>query len=206
MAETLLDTVHYDVLNTIALKKMATAQAITDASGVALAEVTTALETLASRGLAATIGTQTLPMDDAVPALVATAATRYAGLREDPAVLEMAKKFEVVNGQFLTAISSWQQIDVGGRKIMNDHSDSEYDSKILGRLDKLVSRLVQLITVLSDRDTRFDRYAVRFTRANDLVAAGDLAFMSSPTIESVHNIWFEYHEDLLRTLGRERSE
>jgi hypothetical protein len=201
-----IDTVHYDVLNTIALKKMATAQSIADASGVPVSEVTTVLESLVSRDLAATIGTQSLPMDDAVPVLVETAAVRYAVMREDPAVLAMADKFEVVNGQFLVAISSWQQLDVGGRKIANDHSDSEYDSKVLGRLDKLVNRLIQLIAVLSDRDSRFDRYAVRFNRANDLVAAGDSDFVSSPTIESVHNIWFEFHEDLLRTLGRERRE
>ena len=206
MTETLLDTVHYDVLNTIALKKMATATTISDASGVNLNGVATALKDLASQGLAATIGEQTLPMDDAIAALVATAASRYAELRVDAAVLEMATKFEQINGHFLTAISSWQQVDVGGRKIANDHSDSEYDSKVLGRLDKLVSRLVQLIAVLSQRDSRFDRYAVRFTRANDLVLAGDLSYVSSPTIESVHNIWFEFHEDLLRTLGRERAE
>lgn len=206
MTETLLNTTHYDVLNTIALKKMVTAQAIADASGVPLNEVVGALESLQTQGLAATIGVQTLPTDHAVPALVSTASDRYAGLRTDPAVLEMATKFEVVNGLFLVTISSWQQVEVGGRKITNDHNDFEYDSKVLGRLDKLVARLVQLITVLSDRDPRFSRYAVRFTRANDFVAAGELNYVSSPTIESVHNIWFEFHEDLLRTLGRVRNE
>ncbi|TFD49633.1 hypothetical protein E3T55_11185 [Cryobacterium frigoriphilum] len=206
MTRTLLDNVNYDVLNTIALKKMAAEKAIADASGVSLGQVATALDDLESQGLVVTIGTQSLPTDDAVPALVATAATRYANLRIDPAVLEMATKFEQVNGQFLKAISSWQQVDVAGRKITNDHSDSEYDSKVLDRLDKLVSRLVQLIAVLSHQDGRFDRYAVRFIRATDLVLAGDLAYVSSPTIESVHNIWFEFHEDLLRTLGQERGE
>jgi len=206
MTNTLLNTTHYDVLNTIALKKMANAQAIADASGVPLNETLDAVATLETQGLAATIGAQTLPTDDAVPALVATSAVRYAALRTDPAVLEMATKFEVVNGLFLVAISSWQQVEVAGRKITNDHQDSEYDSKVLGRLEKLVARLVQLITVLSDRESRFGRYAVRFTRANKLVDAGELEFVSSPTLESVHNIWFEFHEDLLRTLGRERSE
>lgn len=206
MTDTVLDTTQYDVLNTIALKKMASAQGIVDATGVAQDDVMDALSALQSLGLVATIGDQSLPMDDAVPALVATSNERYAALRIDPAVREMADKFEVVNGQFLTVISSWQQIDVGGRKITNDHTDSEYDDKILSRLDKLVARLIQLIDVLSERDIRFDRYAVRFARANDQVVAGDLAYVSSPTIESVHNIWFEFHEDLLRTLGRERNE
>lgn len=201
-----LDPECYDVLNTIALKKMATAQAVADATGMSMDRVTGALAELQLMGLAATIGEQTLPMDEAVSALVATAEERYASVRKDSAVMEMAGKFEIVNGQFLTAISAWQQIDIGGRKITNDHSDAEYDYKILDRIEKLVGRLIQLIRVLSDHDSRFDRYAVRFTRANDRVAGGDLAYVSSPTIESVHNIWFEFHEDLLRTMGRERSE
>lgn len=206
MTKAQLEPGYYDVLNTVALKKMATAQAIADATGMTMGQVSSTLAELQRMGLAATIGDQTLPMDEAVNALVATAEKRYADVRTDAAVLEMAGKFEVVNGQFLTTISAWQQIDIGGRRITNDHSDSEYDYKILDRIDKLVGRLIQLIRVLSERDPRFDRYAVRFTRANDRVAAGDLLYVSSPTIESVHNIWFEFHEDLLRTLGWERSE
>jgi hypothetical protein len=34
-----------------------------------------------------------------------------------------------VNAQFLTTMSSWQQIDVGGRKVANDHTDPEYDHR-----------------------------------------------------------------------------
>jgi hypothetical protein len=206
MTDTLLDTLLYDVLNPLALKKMATAQSIAEVAGLPLAEVTGALERLGELDLVVTIGDQSLPTDNAVPALWSTAAERYAALRADPAVLDMAARFEAVNASFLTTISSWQQVEVGGRRITNDHQDTEYDSKVLGRVEKLVARLVHLIAVLSERDPRFARYAARFTEADALVAAGDLDFVSSPTRESIHNIWFEFHEDLLRTLGRVRSE
>jgi len=206
MTRTLLHNERYDVLNTLALKKMATAETIADASGLSADQVRNTLQSLAADGLAVTVGDQALPTDVALPALVASAAQRYRDLREDPAVLDMAGKFEVVNGKFLVAISSWQQVEVGGRKIANDHEDSEYDSKVLARMDKLVSRLQQLIEVLTVRDPRFEYYVRRFSRATERIDEGHVDYVSSPTLDSVHNVWFEFHEDLLRTLGRARTE
>ncbi|MCX7669457.1 MAG: hypothetical protein N2439_05235, partial [Anaerolineae bacterium] len=42
-------------------------------------------------------------------------------------------RFETVNAQFLTTMSSWQQVSVGGRKVANDHTDPEYDDKVIDR-------------------------------------------------------------------------
>ena len=53
---------------------------------------------------------------------------------------------------------------------------------------------------------RYERYADRFRTAMDRVDTGATEYVTSPTVDSLHNIWFEFHEDLLRTLGRERSE
>ena len=35
---------------------------------------------------------------------------------------------------------------------------------------------------------------------------GDSRFITDPRVDSVHNIWFECHEDYLLTLGRDREE
>ena len=40
------------------------------------------------------------------------------------------ERFEDVNAQFLRTMSAWQQVDVGGHKVANDHTDSAYDGKI----------------------------------------------------------------------------
>jgi hypothetical protein len=196
----------YAVLNAVALKKMATVAQAADAADLAEEIVHAELAELAARGLVAVVGDAALPTDDAVPALSASAAERYASLREESEVQEMAERFEVVNTQFLQTISAWQQIDVGGRKVVNDHSDADYDGRILDRLDKQVQRLSRLIGVLEARDGRFAAYVRRFTQASDAVAAGDVDLVSSPTRDSIHNVWFEFHEDLLRTLGRARKE
>jgi hypothetical protein len=196
----------YTVLNTVALKKMASAAQVADATDLPVDQVTAAFAELAGQNALVVVGEAALPSDDATPLLADAAAVRYADVRSDPAVLDMSDKFEVVNAQFLQTISAWQLVEVGGRKVPNDHSDPDYDGKILDRIDKQVGRLSRLIETLSARDPRFSSYVRRFAAASDAVAAGDVDLVSSPVRDSVHNVWFEFHEDLLRTLGRARKE
>lgn len=206
MTTTLSQDPLYTVLNAVALKKMATPAQIADATDLDVNQVTAAFDALAAQNALVVVGEAALPSDEAVPLLADAAATRYAAVRSDPAVLDMADRFEVVNAQFLQTISAWQLVEVGGRKVPNDHSDPDYDGKVLDRIDKQVGRLSRLIETLSERDPRFASYVRRFGEAGDAVAAGDVDLVSSPVRDSVHNVWFEFHEDLLRTLGRARKE
>ena len=205
MTATLTDT-GYTVLNAVALKKMASAAQLAAAAELTEDVVRTTLDELASAGAIVMVGDAALPSDDATALLAAAATTRYAEVREDAEVHEMAERFEVVNAQFLQTISAWQVVVVGDRKIANDHTDADYDGRILDRLDKQVSRLSRLIEVLQARDPRFGAYVRRFADTADGVARGDIDLVSSPTRDSIHNVWFEFHEDLLRTLGRARKE
>lgn len=206
MASTVLDKDLYDALNAVALKKMASAEVVAEVTGHDTQSAEQALAALAELNLLAMVGGSAMPTDEANPALVSAAAEHYDGVRGDPAVLEVADKFEDINGRFLTAMSDWQQMDVGGRKVTNDHRDSAYDAKVIGKIEKLVNRLRDLLTVLAERDPRFDTYAGRLDRALKRVDTGEIDYISSPTMDSAHNIWFEFHEDLLRTLGRARKE
>ncbi|GEL16542.1 MarR family transcriptional regulator [Pseudonocardia asaccharolytica] len=201
-----LSRMDYDVLNVVVLKKMATADAVTAVSGVDPTVVSDVLAALADHGLVVVAGGSALPTDGAESALAATAADRYAALRDDDAVAGLVDRFETTNAQFLTAMSSWQQVDMGGRKVANDHSAPDYDAKVIDRLHKLVTRLGPLFEALAGHDPRFARYPERFDAVLAAIDAGDHDLVSSPTRDSVHNIWFEFHEDLLRTLGRERTE
>lgn len=194
------------VLNVVALKKMATAEQIAEVSGLPVPAVRDELERLSAEEFIAVLGDQALPQDTATAELDRIAAERYAGLRTDDGVLAMHDRFEVVNTQFLGQVSAWQQVEVAGRKIANDHSDAEYDAKVLGKIDRLVTRLIDLIGVLVPFDARFAGYAQRFRSAMDKSDTGDIEWVSSPVLDSVHTVWFEFHEDLLRTLGRERKE
>src|ERR1700712_2671581 len=112
----------YDVLNVLALKKMAGAPAIAAVTGLPEADVEARLTKLSGIGLVVVAGGAALPTDDAVPALDATAVQIYAPVRADDGVLGLVERFETTNTQFLTTMSSWQEGDGGGRKVPTDHS------------------------------------------------------------------------------------
>lgn len=206
MSTSLLSKEDYDVLNAVALKKMASAAAVAAVCRRDEEAAHQALHRLAGTGLLFVVDGSALPGDGAEPALAAAAAEHYAAVRTDPAVLDQVARFETVNSQFLAAMSAWQQVDVGGQKVPNDHTDSAYDDRIISRLDRLVARIGPLIDALAGHDPRFAGYRERFEQALAGIDAGRHDLVSSPTVDSVHNIWFEFHEDLLRTLGREREE
>jgi len=52
---------------------------------------------------------------------------------------------------------------------------------------------------------RLAPYADRLRAARAAVAGGDLRFVADPRLDSLHQIWFELHEDLLVTLDRPRA-
>lgn len=206
MTVAVLDKQLYDVLNAVVLKKMTSIPAIVEATGRGDEDVETTLATLRERDLVVMVGESAMPTDEATAALVIAAAQHYDEARQDTLIAQVADKFETVNQRFLQAMSAWQQVDVGGRKVANDHQDPSYDAKIIDKMDKLVSRLNGQLEVLAERDPRFGTYSTRFDRAMRRVEGGEIDYVSSPTLDSLHNIWFEFHEDLLRTLGRARKE
>lgn len=70
-------------------------------------------------------------------------------------------------------------------------------------LGELVDRLGPVLRALVERLARFGSYEDRFADAL-AKAAIDPAWMTSPSVDSVHTVWFELHEHLLATLGRSR--
>lgn len=72
------------------------------------------------------------------------------------------------------------------------------------RLDDLVARLGPVLRALADRLDRFGAYERRFEVAQE-TAADDPTWIASPRVDSIHTIWFELHEHLLATLGRNRT-
>ena len=53
---------------------------------------------------------------------------------------------------------------------------------------------------------RFSGYSPRLSAARRRVVAGEHEWLTRPTIDSYHTVWFELHEDLLATLGRTRTQ
>lgn len=201
-----LSAAEFDVLNTVVLKKLATAGQVADVVEGDVQEVSELFSRLEAAGLLAVVDGQALPTDAAVPAVDAFAADAYGALRARADVAAACERFERINARFLEAMQAWQQVEIGGQAVANDHSDPAYDAKVIDSINSLVDRLDAVMEVLAAEEPRFARYGRRFTAALARVDGGEIDYVSSPQVDSVHNIWFELHEDLLRTLGKERRE
>lgn len=72
-------------------------------------------------------------------------------------------------------------------------------------LAALIVRLGPILAAIEARLDRFSGYADRFATAIER-AARDPVWIASPRLDSIHTIWFELHEHLLATLGRDRTQ
>lgn len=109
------------------------------------------------------------------------------------------------NQDFLGLCTDWQTRTVDGAQVINDHLDDAYDAGIIGRLAEADEAVQPICAALADSLPRFASYSPRFKNALALVQSGEKDWFTKPTIQSYHTVWFELHEDLLATLGIERS-
>ena len=122
------------------------------------------------------------------------------------ALVAAYERFRTVNQQFLDVCTDWQLFpDEDGRRAVNDHSDPDYDRAVVERLVRLDEVIQPVLADLASALARFEGYGERFAAARRLVEAGERDWFTRPLIDSYHTIWFELHEDLLATLGLERS-
>lgn len=89
----------------------------------------------------------------------------------------------------------WQETDPG---------DSARRWDILGDLDDIACAIAPALDCMADRLPRFPAYACRLHHAIDRARDGDARYVASPLVDSFHSVWFEFHEDLLISLGLRR--
>jgi DNA-binding MarR family transcriptional regulator len=112
------------------------------------------------------------------------------------------ERFLAVNPRLLAVCTDWQ-VRAGAR---NEHLDTGYDAAVLGRLRAVDDEAAPVLADLSAALDRYAGYAARLRDALGAVAGGRTEWLTKPGIDSYHTVWFELHEDLLSTLGLERSE
>ncbi|MGC4813195.1 transcriptional regulator [Micromonospora sp. DT228] len=123
------------------------------------------------------------------------------------ATVEQAhKEFETLNGRLVRACTDWQLRPVeGDRLTSNDHTDPQWDGRVLDELTAIGVELTRLIGALVSVLGRFDGYADRFDAALTRARAGDGRWVTGVGVASCHAVWMELHEDLLSTLGIARD-
>lgn len=196
------------VLHALRLKGFAEDDVVAGITGLEVAEASTRLGSLAESelvvrregrvsGWSLTPAGRARHIDDVAAELGASG--------ERDLVKNAYERFLELNQDMLAVCTSWQLRDVDGAQVINDHSDADYDAAVVQRLVGIHDQVRPVTVDLRDGLERFGGYGERLRAALEKVLAGQHEWFTKPVIDSYHTIWFELHEDLLCTLGIERS-
>lgn len=190
----------------VAVKKHGTAEAVAAVAGLPLLQVSAALAGAVAKGRVA----------EAEGRFVLTPAGRmildgeysrfHLDLRANQAFTGAYERFETINRELKQIITDWQTVEIGGRRVANDHANKAHDDRIIDRLGSLHDRFEPILNTLVAAVPRLACYRDKLGLALDKAADGEIAWVSDARSESYHTVWFELHEDLLRLLGRTRDE
>ena len=194
-------------VHTLTLKQLGTAEQLTDVTGQQTADIETNLEKAAAAGtvIAAKGRYMISPagralLDEAYP-------EAFADIRSSASVAAAMDAFETgVNKQVLALTTDWQTKQVDGERVPNDHGDADYDSAIIDKLARTHERTAKVLGPLIDADPLVDRFLDRIGAALTRAEGGETDYVSGVRVDSVHTVWFQMHEHILRLTGRERPE
>ena len=181
------------VLHALAVKGWAEVAGVAEFTGLAPAAATAALDGSAAAGLA-------VHRDGRLAgwSLTAEGRGRHAALlaadRSRPGLDEVRRGYEQFltrNGALKDLCTRWQ---LDGRRPV-----------LVARLTTLHAGTLALVGDLAEGRSRFAGYAPRFAGAHRRVIGGDDSGVARPLTGSYHDVWMELHQDLLLTLGVERS-
>lgn len=113
------------------------------------------------------------------------------------------EEFESVNTELKSIVTAWQMKD---DDTPNDHTDAEYDQRVVERLQSLHTGFLPLLERIVGEVPRLGAYAARFGNAMEKVLAGEHQYVARPILDSYHTVWFELHEELIGLLGRTRAD
>lgn len=187
----MLSETDFIALNAIYLKKMAGAAAVAEATALPADTVAATFGAAAEAGWAMKVAGDWMLLPEGTQQVLDHYRDAYADVRADPLLAGWYDSFEALNTRFIAAVTEWQKSD----------GDERAERRVL----QCAERLARDIGALVERVPRYAAYAQRLERAMDKVDAGERDFVCKPTLDSVHNIWFEFHEDILAVLGRPRD-
>lgn len=182
----------FRALNAIYLRKMANLDALAECSGLGADAARPLVEDAVAKGLLLDMGGQYMLQEDGTRAVLEYYDQTYRSERADENLVAWYDRFETINSQFLKLVSEWQSEEGGG-------------DATLGKLTRVVERLIKALPQAIEFIPRYQVYADRFMAALERVDQGDHSYVTSPTTDSIHNIWFEFHEDILAVLGKPRD-
>jgi len=194
-------------LHTLTLRQLASAEQLSVITGQPQAEVEAGLQKAADDGavVAARGNYMISPVGRAL--LDSVYPTVFGELRSSASIAAAMDSFETgVNKQVLALTTDWQTKEVGGDRVPNDHADADYDAAIIDKLARVHEKTAKVLRPVANADPLVDRFLDRVGAALTRAEGGETDYVSGVRVNSVHTIWFQMHEHLLRLTGRERPE
>ncbi|SCW34429.1 hypothetical protein SAMN02927924_00070 [Sphingobium faniae] len=108
-------------------------------------------------------------------------------------------------------IDHFNPLDIEVKRIAIAWQDADkrddWDARMatIEALTALHAKLLHFVAIYSNILPRFGEFSQRLNQAMDAITKGETDYIASVLLPSYHTTWFEFHEDLLRTLDRERS-
>ncbi len=185
------------ILMALRIKGRATCDAVATAAGTTADETRAALAAARAAGLLQPVaGT---PRAEEAVVLTATGQAELLALlarepRDAAALASGYDRFLTVDAVVKTAITAWQLAPGEAGRAVDGVALRAAGAEAIG----VAERLAALVP-------RYAAYARRLRVALRAWGAGDPRYAASPRVDSLHQVWFELHQDLLLTLGRERG-
>lgn len=194
------------VMHGVAIKKHCGSDDIAELIGLSSTIVAAELAAAETRGRVVAVDEKYMLSPAGQMILFGEYSRFYADLADDTAFNEAYAGFEVINAELKALITDWQTLELAGKRVVNDHSNREYDDDVIARLGDLHERFEPLVDAMIASQPRFEWYKSKLSSALDQAEDGAVEWVSDAKIESYHSVWFEMHEDLLRILGHERED
>ncbi len=186
----------YLVLHVLRIRGLVNAEGVVESSGLDPQAVADELARLAGQGL---VRERTGRVSGF--SLTKDGRARHASLRDtalspaDAAVISEAYEgFLAPNRALKQATTDWQT-DPGGA-----------GADVTERVGVIQGDVAQVLAPVVVVQPRFGAYDRRLAAAVERLRAGQTEALARPMSNSFHDVWMELHEDLLVTLGRERTD
>lgn len=183
-------------LHTLTLRQLADAEHAADINDLSVEAVSTALDAAVEAGDAMAAKGQYMITPAGREKLDGLYPEAFAEFRSSDEVSAAMDDFEEgVNKQVLSLTTDWQAAE----------ADDDRD-KVITKLDRVVERTRKVLAPLASRDPLVERFTDRIGTALARAEAGETDYVSGVRVDSVHTVWFQMHEHILRLTGRERPE
>jgi hypothetical protein len=192
--------VTFDVLHALRLKGIVAIEALAELVERPIAALQAELDRLAEEGLVRLRETPRLAGWSLTPEGHARHGQEITGHRTPEIVSSLTPVYEGflrLNDRVKALSTSWQQLAADDRA-------GRWEA--VEELGEVHGEAAAILIAAAGVLPRFRSYERRLATALEQLRAGDERFFTGVTVDSFHTVWFECHEDLIQTLGRDRVE